>query len=159
MPPEAIGILNSGSSSIKFALFAVEDEQLRATATGQIDGIYNEPRFIAKADGKLKAERVWGKGVNLGHQSATEYLLTYLRQELVGTRLLGVGHRVVHGGLIFKQPVRVDRGVLRDLEKLIPLAHCTSLTILPQFTWPLNVRRICSKWPASTPSSTPHHPK
>jgi len=122
MPPEAIGILNSGSSSIKFALFAVVDEQLRGTVTGQIDGIYTEPRFMAKADGKLKAEKVWGKGVKLGHQSATEYLLTYLRQELLGTRLLGVGHRVVHGGLIFKRPVRVDRGVLHDLEKLIPLA-------------------------------------
>ena len=77
---------------------------------------------MAKADGKLKTEKFWGKGVKLGHQSATEYLLTYLRQELLGTRLLGVGHRVVHGGLIFKQPVRVDRGVLHDLEKLIPLA-------------------------------------
>lgn len=122
MPPEAIGILNSKSSSIQFALFVIEDDQPRPTLKGQIDGIYTEPHFIAKVDGKVKAEQSWGKGVRLGHQSATEYILTYLRQELAGTRLIGVGHRIVHGGLFFKHPVRVDWSVLHDLEKLIPLA-------------------------------------
>jgi len=122
MPREAIGILNSGSSSIKFALFVIQADQLHPTINGQIDGIYTEPRFIAKADGKVRTEKSWGSGVKLDHQRATEYLLAYVRQELAGTPLLGVGHRVVHGGLMFKHPVRVDWSVLHALEKLIPLA-------------------------------------
>ena len=37
-------------------------------------------------------------------------------------RLIGIGHRVVHGGLAYPQPVRVDAAVLKVLETLIPLA-------------------------------------
>ena len=93
MPPEAIGILNSGSSSIKFALFAVEDQRLQGTITGQIDGIYTEPHFMAKADGKVKTEKSWGNGIKLGHQSATEYVLAYLRKEPAGT---GIAREIRH---------------------------------------------------------------
>ncbi len=122
MPPEAIGILNSGSASIKFALFSVEGDCIHPMLNGQIEGIYTTPRLIAEVDGKVKTEKSWGTGVKLGHQSATEYLLSYLRMELAGIRLLGVGHRIVHGGLIFGRPVLIDRNVLAALEKLIPLA-------------------------------------
>ena len=122
MPPEAIGILNSGSGSIKFALFDLEDRQLRPTLRGQIEGIYTKPHFIAKTPSGMKDEKFWEEGTKLGHQSATEYLLAYLRGQLQGVHLLGVGHRVVHGGVTFKHPVIVDREVLKALEKLIPLA-------------------------------------
>jgi len=122
MPPEAIGILNSGSASIKFALFDLEDGQLRPTLRGQIEGIYTQPHFVAKTSSGVKDEKFWDEGTKLGHQSATEYLLAYLRAQLQGVRLLGVGHRVVHGGVTFKHPVIISREVLKALEKLIPLA-------------------------------------
>ena len=41
---------------------------------------------------------------------------------MAGDRLVGVGHRVVHGGLEYTQPVRLDAGVLQALEKFVPLA-------------------------------------
>ena len=122
MQRDAIGILNSGSSSIKFALFAVDSGELRPTIKGQIDGIHTSPHFVAKSEGQIKAEKFWGPGAKLSHQEATEYLLAFLRKQLTGSRLLGVGHRVVHGGLVYTAPVRVDRQVLKTLETLIPLA-------------------------------------
>jgi acetate kinase len=122
MPHDTIGVLNSGSGSLKFALFAVEGEKLRPTIKGQIEGIYTSPHFIAKSNGQVKAEKFWGDGVTLGHPDATEYLLAFLRQELTGNRLIGIGHRVVHGGLVYKCPVRVDHDVMTVLEQLIPLA-------------------------------------
>ena len=122
MPRETIGVLNSGSASIKFALFAIESDQLRPTLKGQIEGIYTKPHFISKSLSGVTDEQFWEEGAKLGHQDATEYLLKYLRNKLAGVQLLGVGHRVVHGGVIFKHPVQIDRDVLSALEKLIPLA-------------------------------------
>ncbi len=46
----------------------------------------------------------------------------FLRAEFAGHRLAGVGHRVVHGGLEYTQPVRIDAAILAALEKYVPLA-------------------------------------
>ena len=48
--------------------------------------------------------------------------MSYVREHLGSDRLVGVGHRVVHGGLEYSQPVRVDAAVLQALEKFVPLA-------------------------------------
>jgi acetate kinase len=120
---DAILVLNAGSSSIKFSLFVAEGEDLMPDVHGQIEGLYTHPRFAAKdAAGELAGERSWGEGTRLGHNDALEYLATFLREELRDLRLLGVGHRVVHGGLDYTQPVLVDRKVLADLERFVPLA-------------------------------------
>lgn len=120
---DAIAVLNAGSSSIKFSLFAARGNELALELRGQIEGLNTAPHFIAGTpDGGIKAERTWGEGAKLGHEDALEYLLTYLRGELAGDRLVGVGHRVVHGGKQYTRPVRVDRAVVDALEKFIPLA-------------------------------------
>jgi acetate kinase len=49
-------------------------------------------------------------------------LFAFLRERADGAQLAGVGHRVVHGGLDYTQPVRVDSVVLAALEKFVPLA-------------------------------------
>jgi acetate kinase len=122
MPHEVIGVLNSGSASIKFALFRVEGEKLNLALRGQIEGIHTAPHLIAKSKGETKLEEFWDEGVKLTHTEATEHLLKVLRKELLGSRLVAIGHRVVHGGLVYKCPVRVDAQVLNALESLIPLA-------------------------------------
>ena len=120
---KAIGVLNSGSSSIKFAVFGVVgDNELRLTIKGQIESIHDSPHFIAKSDGQTIAEKFWGEGTKLSHADATEHVLTFLRNKLSGVDLLAVGHRVVHGGLSYDHPVRVDAETLTHLENLIPLA-------------------------------------
>jgi acetate kinase len=120
---DAIAVLNAGSSSIKFSLFALRGAELELTHRGQIEGIYTAPRFAAKDHaGKVEAEKSWGEGVELGHAGALDHLVAFLRERLAGDRLAGVGHRVVHGGLDYTQPVRLDARVLRALEQFVPLA-------------------------------------
>jgi len=58
----------------------------------------------------------------LGHDGAVEYLSDFLQHHLADHRLVGVGHRVVHGGLEYTAPVRVEPATLKALERLIPLA-------------------------------------
>jgi len=120
---DAIAVLNAGSSSIKFSLFAERGEALELEARGQTEGLYTAPRFVAKnRDGKVLAEKSWGEGVKLGHDGALDHLVAFLRTELGGQPLVGVGHRVVHGGLEYSRPVLVDATVVAALEKYIPLA-------------------------------------
>jgi acetate kinase len=120
---DAIAVLNAGSSSIKFSLFVVHGDTLELTVHGQTQGLYTAPRFLAKdAAGRVLGEKSWNDGVGLGHDGALDHLLAFLRAELAHHRLVGVGHRIVHGGLDYSLPVRVDASVLATLEKLVPLA-------------------------------------
>ena len=67
-------------------------------------------------------EKKWGDGVALGHEGALDHLVGFLRGRSDGYKLVGVGHRVVHGGLEYSQPARMTEAVLKALEKYIPLA-------------------------------------
>jgi len=120
---DAIAVLNAGSSSIKFSLFLNRGGELDLDARGQVEGIYTAPRFFAKRrDGTLVAEKSWPEGTKLAHDGALDHLVAFLRTELANSQLVGVGHRVVHGGLDYTQPVRADAGAVAVLEKLVPLA-------------------------------------
>jgi len=120
---EAIAVLNAGSSSIKFSLFALRGQQLELALRGQIEGIYTAPHFVAyDPAGKLLTEKSWDKGAQLGHAGALDHLVAYVRAHLGGDRLIGVGHRVVHGGLEYTRPVRLSASVLQALDQYVPLA-------------------------------------
>jgi acetate kinase len=120
---DAIVVINAGSSSLKFSLFVVRADDLALDLRGQIEGLYTAPKFAAKdSAGRTVGERSWGEGDKLGHDGAVEYLRGFLREQLADDRLVGVGHRVVHGGLEYALPVRVDDRVLKALERFIPLA-------------------------------------
>jgi len=120
---DAIAVLNAGSSSIKFSVFRAEDRRLTLDVHGQIDALYTAPRFVAvDAKGEVRSDHSWGEAYLLGHDGALDHLLGFLRSALAEHHLLGVGHRVVHGGLAFSKPVRIDGSVLAALEQLIPLA-------------------------------------
>jgi acetate kinase len=120
---DAIAVLNAGSSSLKFSLFAQGGGDLELIARGQAEGLYTAPRFVAKgADGKTLGEKSWGEGTKLGHDGALDHLVSFVRSELTGHQLVGIGHRVVHGGLEYSRPVRVDAKVLEALQKYVPLA-------------------------------------
>jgi len=120
---DAIVVLNAGSSSFKFSLLAEGAGGAAVVARGQAEGLYTSPRFVAKNDaGAVIDEKAWGEGVSLGHAGALDYLVEFLRRHLTSYRLVGVGHRVVHGGLEYTRPVRVDASVVAALEKYISLA-------------------------------------
>jgi acetate kinase len=116
-------VLNAGSSSLKFCVYRrSEAESWRLEARGQIEGIGTSPRLSAKggagerlADQPLDARVRDGKG-------ALEALAAWLRSRYGGARVLGVGHRVVHGGAGYAGPIVVTPKVLEELRALIPLA-------------------------------------
>jgi len=120
---DAIAVLNAGSSSIKFSLFAQAGDDLALTVRGQAEGIHTAPRFTAKnAADETISSHAWGDGTSLGHDGALEHIVAFLRDKLQGLSLKGIGHRVVHGGLEYAEPVRVDLKVLDDLAQFVPLA-------------------------------------
>lgn len=117
----AVLVLNAGSSSIKFSLFVVHAGRLERDLWGQISGLTTTPHFVARRDGETVAERQYAQGP-MSHVAGLEVLLECLRANLGGRRLAGIGHRVVHGGLEFMAPARVDEAVLARLERYVPLA-------------------------------------
>lgn len=119
---DAILVLNAGSSSIKFSVFIQRDGGLDLALRGQVEGLYTSPQFIAKrADGAVVSEKSWGDGFQLGHAGAIDHLRQFLRESRGEMKLVGVGHRVAHGGIKYFDPVRVDKKVLGELERIIPL--------------------------------------
>ena len=97
--PNAIAVLNAGSSSLKFSVFEERGNEFELIVRGQAEGLYTAPRFVAKEGaGKVLNEKSWGDGVKLGHDGALEHLVAFLRAEFAEHRLVGIGHRVVHGG-------------------------------------------------------------
>jgi acetate kinase len=120
---DAILVVNAGSSSLKFSVFLLRGPDLELRSHGQVEGLYTAPRFVAKdAAGQVQEEKSWGQGVELGHRGAIDHLSAFLRATLDGNHLAGIGHRVVHGGLEFAAPVRIDAGIVRALEQFVPLA-------------------------------------
>jgi len=119
---DAILVLNAGSSSLKLAVFAERAGELTPELHGEVEGLYTAPRFQAHDPaGRVVGEKSWGN-TTLGHEGAVEYLGDFLERHLAHHRLVGVGHRVVHGGLEFTAPVRVTSETLQALERFIPLA-------------------------------------
>lgn len=116
-------VLNAGSSSLKFCVFLRTDEkEWNVAAHGQIEGIGTSPRLSAKdAQGNALVKQDLSAAVADGN-TAIEALASWLRSKWAGARVLGVGHRVVHGGVRFAQPVVLTRQILKDLSELIPLA-------------------------------------
>jgi acetate kinase len=121
MPTGCIAVLNAGSSSIKFGLYeAGADGAL--LFRGQVENLGLKPHLrVSGAAGDVVAEQTWPAG-ELDHRSATNEILKLGRELLAGRPVLAFGHRVVHGGVEFAAPTRIDDGVLGKLRRLVPLA-------------------------------------
>ncbi|WP_457106793.1 acetate/propionate family kinase [Methylobacterium sp. P5_C11] len=117
-------VLNAGSSSLKFQVFAFGDDgDPHRVFRGLFEGLGGSPRLrIRDRAGRMVAEEEFGAGEAFGHEAALLHVTAWLRAHGNGLRLTAVGHRVVHGGLHHSEPVRVDADVLEALERLVPLA-------------------------------------
>lgn len=114
-------VINTGSSSIKFSAFDMASEVL--ILRGSMDAMSNAPVFRAKSgSGEVLEAREWGEGNALGHEEGIAFIADFLRGQGGGHHLAAVGHRVVHGGMDYARPVRLDGAVLAALEALCPLA-------------------------------------
>jgi acetate kinase len=119
---EPILVLNAGSSSIKFSVFeTAPDRSLAAGAHGQVEGIGTSPHLeVADAQGRRLADR---RPDADGHDGAIAAIRDWFASHVGGEAgFAGVGHRVVHGGTAYAEPVLIDAKVLAALTALVPLA-------------------------------------
>ena len=110
--------VNGGSSSVKFAVFAAENQ--RRILTGQVERI-GEPaaRLVAKGD-MLAAEE--SRALNVAnHREAAAGLIRYLEEKVGAGAIAGVGHRVVHGGIHLTANQIVDEALIAELRRTQPL--------------------------------------
>lgn len=119
----AILVVNAGSSSIKFSIHDDAPGAAPATLRGQVEGIGVDPRLEASDDqGRELVSRRLGSDRITDHEAAMGCTLEWLGEHLGEARIVAAGHRVVHGGVRFADPVVVDADVLTEIERLVPLA-------------------------------------
>jgi acetate kinase len=114
-----IGVINAGSSSLKFSFYEGEKRLL----TGQVDGIGVRPLASATGpDGEVIAPPDLGAEPPSTPSEVLPAVIPWARERLGPRRLAALGHRVVHGGLRHSRPARVTPELLAELEALVPLA-------------------------------------
>jgi acetate kinase len=123
---DTILVVNAGSSSVKFQVFAFQGAtagaKLDRLMKGQMDGIGTRPRLRARgADGKALIDRSYTPAEVDDPKAALETAGAWLR-ETQNLHPVAVGHRIVHGGPEYDRPVLIDRDVLGRLERYVPLA-------------------------------------
>ena len=141
---EIILVLNAGSSSIKFAVFTAHGvpSEKNLLCDGQLSGIGHTVRFEAR-DGQHKTLIDTTLEHGSGHDAAIGRLLEWIMQHFADCKLVAAGHRVVHGGERYSNPVIITDSVLTELRRLIPLAplhqphHITAIVALQKLFPPL----------------------
>lgn len=113
-------VLNSGSSSIKFQLFAMDTKT--SLASGLVEQIgSNSSRAILKANGEIYEIKRFIKDHHDGLEAMNELFVTsHTLHDL--SELDGIGHRIVHGGESFFSSMIVDESVIKKIEEISPLA-------------------------------------
>ena len=113
-------VLNAGSSSLKFSAFDIRHNRLVQQLTGNIEELYGAAHLrVADNEGQQIDEHRWTQPP--GHDGAIAFLFDWLPQHGTGAQVVGVGHRVVHGGETYSEPVRITEPVMQTLTALIPL--------------------------------------
>ncbi|MGF2055330.1 acetate/propionate family kinase [Vagococcus fluvialis] len=127
--------INSGSSSLKFQLFVMPEEELIVKGLFERIGSKEGIEFSNTLNGEKKSLTIDGKT----HEEAVAFLIEFLMKENVITSLdeiTGVGHRVAHGGEFFKTSSLVEEKeeeMIRELSKLAPLHNPVNLAGIEAF--------------------------
>lgn len=115
----AILVINAGSSSIKFAVFE-ESLELKKIYSGIVDHITSTPDIIIyNNDKKIILSKVFE---STDYEKIVADLIISINSCLKDFNIRAVGHRVVHGGTNYLEPILINDVAIEDLTKLIPLA-------------------------------------
>jgi acetate kinase len=118
---ERIAVFNSGSSSIKFALYEMGPPEA-TLFRGQIEQIGISPKLrVTNAGGAIVEQSEW-PAKELDHRLGTREILLVATRLLGGAPVAAVGHRIAHGGTEYAAPTRINAQVMAGLTRLIPLA-------------------------------------
>jgi len=111
-------VINSGSSSIKFSLFDMSTDAERASGLAERLGTSEAELTIKSAEGKANL-----KLSESDYRSTLKVIISSLTEKgLLDTLPVAIGHRVVHGGEAFSDPVIVTDQVIEKIKHCIPLA-------------------------------------
>ena len=114
---------NAGSSSLKFAAFGIDNDEVMHIASGQVEGIGATAKGSAKRATGEKTELTFDPAAGrVDHSAAMGVILGWLQQVGYASGIIAVGHRVVHGGPDLVEPILIDAAALAKLRRLIPLA-------------------------------------
>jgi acetate kinase len=121
---DSILVLNAGSSSLKLSLFRTSDvDRFDLVMRGEVEGLGTRPRLTVRdGSGATVVARDLPADDAREPKDAIGLVGGWLRDQLGGERVVAVGHRVVHGGATFVEPILVDDRVCETLERLVPLA-------------------------------------
>jgi acetate kinase len=122
-------VINSGSSSLKYQVRDVEAGSVLTEGLVEKIGMGNG----GGGDGETEGPR--------DHAEALEQVDAAFHAALGDRALDAVGHRVVHGGERFAEPVLVNNEIMRAIERLNPLAPLHNPANV------LGMRAIARKWP------------
>lgn len=118
---DKILVLNSGSTSVKFQLFEIEQDKYQVLAKGMADRIgLSGSKIVVKAD----AEHEFSSELQItNHKDAIKAILDYLSHRFIKTPLdlAAVGHRMGHGGEYFNHSVVIDDDVMQKIYDTVPL--------------------------------------
>ena len=120
---DTILVINAGSSSIKFQLFAVAPgDRLERLLKGQFEGVGVAPHLIARnVGGETIVDETWPAEDVRDVPAALDKVVGFLRAHL-GRLPTVIGHRVVHGGPDYSAPTVITETVLKRLDTFSPLA-------------------------------------
>src|SRR5262245_40566113 len=94
---DCIIVINAGSSSLKFSVYAVDDSRLNLLARGQVEGLGSSPRFKAEdpAGQPMQAAQPKGDAKKFGHPEAFSHVGQWVRDQF-GQHYspAGIGHRI-----------------------------------------------------------------
>jgi acetate kinase len=118
-------VINSGSSSVKYEVF--ESSDFSVLSSGLLERIgESESQHTHRIYGPSGAVKETVRRGRVGnHQEAFRFILSMPGESPVlenPAEILGIGHRVVHGGEAFQEPVLIDEPVIETIRELIPLA-------------------------------------
>lgn len=131
-------ILNTGSSSVKFALHEA-DGGVRL-AHGAVEGVGRAPCLTLHLAEETQTVHPDG-GASHDTNALIDWLLGLLQARLGPLDIVAAGHRVVHGGRDFGGPVRVTDEIMTALEALVPLAPGHQPHNLA------GIRAVSARWP------------
>ena len=117
-------VINTGSSSIKYQLFEMNDKSV--LASGLIERIGEKTAKHKFSSVNLKESIVIEKSIP-DHEtgiSEMDELLTNAKDGVIknSSEISAIGHRVVHGGETFTKPTIIDEDVIKAIESNVPLA-------------------------------------
>jgi acetate kinase len=118
--PQFLLVLNAGSSSVKFSVFAA-DGGLALRWRGQIEGFGAVPVFEVFEHGA----RILSRGFAYegdAHKAAFAALFDWLFGAIGRDQLIAAGHRIVHGGGVFTGPALIDTDTLERIASFTALA-------------------------------------